>query len=152
MKSTAPQSKRRRAHAILLSFRGYSIDHRLDLRGLTVTAWAVGLKGRRSLRKKREEELFRAAHGKSNELCVTIAGRRERIWFVVFWWGGIFPPAECVVSVAADWEKIRDTVREKAVAKCAGVYVVRVWKIWKTEPSIKRCSFLILHQSFQTAG
>ncbi len=26
MKSNAPQSKRRRAHAILLSFRGYSID------------------------------------------------------------------------------------------------------------------------------
>ncbi len=31
MKSNAPQSKRKRAHAILLSFRGYSIDRIADI-------------------------------------------------------------------------------------------------------------------------
>ena len=31
MKSDAPQSKRKRAHAILLSFRGYSIDRIADI-------------------------------------------------------------------------------------------------------------------------
>lgn len=31
MKSDAPQSKRKRAHAILLSFRGYSIDQIADI-------------------------------------------------------------------------------------------------------------------------